>query len=401
VSELTHFGLVVLVVAVGATAAVLAYRLSERTRIPAAGLLLVAAAIVSDVVPELADALSTRDVERLAVVALIVILFDGGMRVGRRRFTAALAPIAALGIVGTLATAVIVAVAARALLDVSWSSAAVIGAALAPTDPAVMFSVFGRSEVSGRTATILEGEAGTNDPVGIALTVAALDVATSGSSAGGDAVAELFAGLGIGLAVGVVGGLFLAEATPRLSLPGASLYPLWTLSIAAVVYGAAAAAHGSGFLAVYVAGIVAGDAELPARRTILGFQTSLAGLAEIVVLVALGLTVDVTALGEEWLWLQGLVLAAVLLVIARPVAVAPLLLPARLTSGERAFVVWGGLKGAVPILLASFALLEGLDDADRIYGVVFVVVACSVFVQGSTIPLVASRLGVPMRQAGA
>ena len=395
--ELTEFGAVVLVVAAGATAAVLAYRVSERTGVPAAGLLLVAAAISSDVVPELGQRLSTRDVERLAVVALIVILFDGGMRVGRRRFAEAVAPIVALGIAGTAVTAVIVAVAAHTLLGVAWSSAAVIGAALAPTDPAVMFSVFGRREVAGRTATILEGEAGTNDPVGIALTVAAIDVATHGGSSVAHAAAELVLALAVGLAVGVVGGAFLAEATPRLSLPGRALYPLWTLSIAGVVYGVASVAHGSGFLAVYVAGLVAADADPPERPTILGFQTSFAGMAEIIVLVALGLTVDVTSLGHGWLWVDGLVLAAVVLLVARPAGAAPLLLPARLTAGERAFVVWSGLKGAVPIMLASFALLAGIDDAARIYGIVFIVVACSVLVQGSTIPFAAKRLGVPMR----
>ena len=396
-SELTEFGAVVLVVAAGATAAVLAYRVSERSSIPAAGLLLVAAAIASDVVPELGQRLSTRDVERLAVVALVVILFDGGMRVGRRRFVEAVGPIVALGTVGTAVTAVIVAVAAHALLGTSWSSAAVIGAALAPTDPAVMFSMFGRREVAGRTATILEGEAGTNDPVGIALTVAAVDVASRGGSSVAHVAAELVLSLAVGLFVGVLGGLFLARATPRLSLAARSLYPLWTLSIAALVYGAASVAHGSGFLAAYVAGIVAADADLPERRTIVDFQTSLAGLAEIVVFVALGVTVDVTSLAHEWLWLDGLLLAAVLLLVARPVGAAPLLLPARLTPGERAFVVWSGLKGAVPVLLASFALLAQIEDAERIYGIVFVVVACSVLVQGSTIPFAARRFGVPMR----
>jgi potassium/hydrogen antiporter len=396
VAELSEFGLVVTVVACAATVAVLAYRLSEWSRVPAAGLLLIAAAVASDLVPELGRELSTRDVERVAVVALVVILFDGGMRVGRRRFRESVVPVVSLGVIGTLATAVVVAVAAHALLDLEWSTAAVVGAALAPTDPAVMFSVFGRREVTGRTATILEGEAGTNDPVGIALTVAALDVATSGSASVGGAAVELLVELAIGLAIGVAGGLLLVYTTRRLRLPDRSLYPLWTLSVAAVVYGVSSVAHGSGFLAVYVAGILAGDAPLPARPTILGFQTSLAGLAEIVVFVALGLTIDVTSLGEDWLWLDGVALAAVLLLVARPLAVGPLLLPVRLTGGERAFVVWSGLKGAVPILLASFALLEDVQEASRVYGIVVVVVACSVLLQGSTIPFAAERLGVPM-----
>jgi len=187
----------------------------------------------------------------------------------------------------------------------------------------------------------------------------------------------------------------------RVRLPDPSLEPLRTLAFAGVLYGVTSVAHGSGFLAVYIAGILVGDAELPHRRAIEHVNTSLASLAEIVVFVALGLTIDLTALGENHRWLDGLVLAVVLAFIARPLAVGPLLLPARLTNGERLFVMWGGLKGAVPILLASFAVLAEVKDADRIYGIVFVVVAFSVLLQGATIPHVAARLGVPMRTGSA
>jgi potassium/hydrogen antiporter len=158
----------------------------------------------------------------------------------------------------------------------------------------------------------------------------------------------------------------------------------------------AAVAHGSGFLAVYIAGILSGDAEIPFKRGIERFNTSLASLAEIVVFAALGLTVDLTDLGTNHRWLDGLVLAVVLAFVARPLAVAPLLMPARLTNGERLFVAWSGLKGAVPILLASFAVLGEVADANRIYGIVFVVVAFSVVLQGASIPFAAARLGVPM-----
>jgi potassium/hydrogen antiporter len=156
-------------------------------------------------------------------------------------------------------------------------------------------------------------------------------------------------------------------------------------------------AHGSGFLAVYIAGILIGDADIPAKRGIERFHTSLASLAEIVVFVALGLTIDLTALGENHRWLDGLVLALLLALVARPLAVGPLLLPVRLTNGERLFIMWSGLKGAVPILLASFAVLAAVDDADRIYGIVFVVVAFSVILQGASIPHAARRLKIPMR----
>jgi cell volume regulation protein A len=395
--EVTHFGAIVLLVSGAFLVALLFNKLSERIRVPAAAFFLLAAALASDIWPGLGDALSIRDVERIAVVALIVILFDGGMRVGWRRSRESAVPIISLGLLGTFATAGLMTLAARYLLDFSWQTAALLGAALAPTDPAVMFSVFGRKEIAGRTGTILEGESGANDPVGIALMLAAISLAKTDSTSVAHAVGDFVLQLGLGVVFGVVGAYALLLVMRRIVLPNPSLYPLRTLAFAGVIYGAATVAHGSGFLAVYIAGILIGDAKIPAKRGIERFHTSLASLAEIVVFVALGLTIDLTALGENRRWLDGLILAAVLAFVARPLAVGPLLAPARLTRNERVFVMWSGLKGAVPILLAAFAVLGNVADADRIYGIVFVVVAFSVALQGATIPWAAARLGIPMR----
>jgi cell volume regulation protein A len=397
VHEVTHFGAIVLLVSGAFAVAVFSNKLSERLRVPTAAFFLLAAAIASDLWPDLGDALSIRDVERIAVVALVVILFDGGMRVGWRRSRQSAVPIVSLGLLGTFATAGLMTLAAHYLLDFRWETAGLLGAALAPTDPAVMFSVFGRKEIAGRTGTILEGESGANDPVGIALMLAAVSLAQADPTSVQNAIGEFFLQLGAGVVFGALGAYLLMQVVRRIVLPNPALYPLRTLAVAGVIYGLATVAHGSGFLAVYIAGILIGDADIPAKRGIERFHTSLASLAEIVVFVALGLTVDLTALGENNRWLDGLVLAVVLAFVARPVAVGPLLIPARLTAGERLFVMWGGLKGAVPILLASFAVLGGVRDAERIYGIVFVVVAFSVTLQGATIPYAAARLGVPMR----
>jgi cell volume regulation protein A len=202
--------------------------------------------------------------------------------------------------------------------------------------------------------------------------------------------------MSVGLAIGVVGGLALARLM-RLPLPREGLYPLRTLAASGVIYGIAAVAHGSGFLAVFVAGLILSDVRAPFKAQIERFHSSLASLAEIVVFVALGLTVDLGGLGERHLWLDGLVLALVLAFVARPLVVAALLAPADLTRGEKTFVMWGGLKGAVPILLAALAVIGGAAHARDIYEIVFVVVAFSVVVQGATIPFAARRLGVPMR----
>jgi potassium/hydrogen antiporter len=387
----------VLLVSAAFTVAVFANAVSERLRVPAAGLFLLAAAIASDIWTGLANALSIRDVERIAVVALIVILFDGGMRVGWTRFRESAAPIVSLGLLGTFATAGLMTLAAHYLLDFSWQTSALLAAALAPTDPAVMFSVFGRKEIAGRTGTILEGESGANDPVGIALMLAAVSLAQDDSTSVAHAVGEFFLELGVGTAVGVAGAYFAIMLVRKIVLPNPALYPLRTLALAGVIYGVATVAHGSGFLAVYIAGILIGDAEIPAKRGIERFHTSLASLSEIVVFIALGVTVDLTDLGNNHRWLDGLVLAVVLAFVARPLAVGPLLLPVRLSNRERLFVMWSGLKGAVPILLASFAVLGEVANADRIYGIVFVVVAFSVLLQGATIPHAAERLKIPMR----
>jgi potassium/hydrogen antiporter len=369
---------------------------TERLPLPAPALFLAAAVVASDVWPELGNALSIKEVERIGVVALIIILFDGGMHVGWRRFRASAFPIASLGVLGTFATAAVMAVFAHELFGFDWTTAGILGAALAPTDPAVMFSVLGNREVSGRTGTILEGESGANDPVGIALMIGMLEFATADDATGWTIVSEFSVEMAVGLAVGLAAA-FVLRPLMQISLPNEGLYPVRVLAAAAVIYGAASVAHGSGFLAVFVAGLLVGDIRAPYKTEIERFHTSLASLAEVAVFIALGLTIDVTELIDEGNWLDGLLLAILLALIARPVAVGLLLLPVRLRMGERLFVMWGGLKGAVPILLAAFAVLAGADDSDRIYQIVFVVVLFSVVVQGSTIGVAASRLGVPMR----
>jgi potassium/hydrogen antiporter len=391
VAELSDFGLVVLVVAGGVMLALLAARLSERYPVPAPALFLLAALALPVALPHI------RTVERIGVVAVVLILFDGGMNIGWRRFRRAVVPIATLGIVGTFTTAVLVAVCAHFLLDLSWTLSGVLGAALAPTDPAVMFSILGGKELGGNTGTILEGEAGVNDPVGIALLIGMVEFATTDGASAWSVVQEFVLEMTVGLAVGIVGAAGLVVFMRRVRLPGEGLYPLRSLAAAGVIYGVAAIAHGSGFLAVFIAGLALSEVDVPYKRQIQRFHTTLASLAEIVVFVALGLTVNVGQLIDEGIWRDGLLLAIALAFLARPLGLAPLLWPMRLKVREKLFLAWSGLKGAVPILLAAFVILAEVQDARRLYEIVFVVVLFSVVVQGSTVPFVAKKLGVPMR----
>ena len=396
-TDAAEFGRVVLIVAVGFAVAILSSRISGRLRVPAPALFLAAATVSSDLIPNLAPLLTIHDVERICLVALIVILFDGGMDIGVERFRESLWPIVSLGVVGTFLVAGLLALLVHALFGASWTTSLLIGAALAPTDPAVVFSVLGGSEVSGRSDDILKGESGVNDPVGIALVIGLLDIATnSGSSLG---IAEDFVlQMAVGLAVGVIGGLALRRAMRDLTLPDSALYPLLTLSAAGIVYGLASVLHGSGFLAVFVTGVLIADLRAPYKAEIEHFHKALASLGEIVVFVALGLTIDLGSLDLRSVWLDGLAVAVLLTFVARPLVVAALLARARLTRGEKVFIAWAGMRGAVPILLAAFTLLEGVDHANRIYGIVFVVVMFSVVVQGSLVPTVAGRVGLQMRQ---
>lgn len=393
--DLLDFADVVLAVSAGLSIAIVIRVIASRLRLPTAALLLVAAAVASDLVTRLSELLSFEDVQQIATLALIVILFEGGMSIGTRRFRKAAAPIVVLGVVGTFGTAALIAAGAHWLLGLDWTFAGLLGAALAPTDPAVTFSVLAGKEIEGRTGTILEGESGFNDPVGIALMLGMVELATSDQSSGG-IVTEFLREMGIGLAIGVAGGVVLKALISRFSLPDQSLYPLVTLLAAGVIYGAGSAAHGSGFLAVFVAGIVLGDVRYPHRQEVLHFHSAVADLGELAVFVALGLTVDLAFIRSEGLWWQGLVLACLLGFVIRPLVVYPLLQGSGLRRKERLFVVWCGLKGAVPILLASLAVTGGTDHAQEIYGIVFVVVLFSVLVHGTAVPMVARKLRIPM-----
>jgi potassium/hydrogen antiporter len=392
VSGITHFGADVLLVSLALAVALAAGRLSSRISVPAAALFLLGAAVASDVFPALTIAIGT--VERLATVALVVILFDGGSSIGWRRFRVAAVPIASLGILGTFAVAGAVTLFGHWVLGLGWLTAGLLGAAVAPTDPAVVFSVLGEHRVAGRTGTILEGESGANDPVGIALMLGLIQLATHADASFWIVVRVFCEQMAIGLAIGVAGGLAARELLRRVDQRSSSLAAIQMLAFAGIVYGVAAVCHGSGFLAVFVAGLVVGDARTRhADGDDDALREALSTLAEIVVFVALGLTIDLSDVGGR-AWLDGLLVAAFLAVAARPLVAGTLLRPVRLTRGERLFVLWAGLKGAVPILLAAFALGAHIADGQRLYDTVFVVVLASVIVQGGTVPYAVRRLGI-------
>jgi potassium/hydrogen antiporter len=392
------FGMLVALVGAALLLAIFSSRISDAIGVPAPAIFLIAAAVASDLFPVLYG-LSVRQVQDIVTVALIFILFEGGIHIGWRNFRSALGPIAAVGILGTFLTAAAVALLAHLIFGFGWQASLLIGAALAPTDPAAVFSVLGKQEISGRSGTIIEGESGANDPVGIALVASLLvvvDTGATGLHAIGEGLRAFLLQMGIGAAVGLVLGYLLAFLVRRVPLPTDALYPLRTIAAAAAIYGIATVAHGSGFLAVFIAGIMLGNVSAPYKGETRRVLASVASLGEIVAFAVLGLTINLTDLMASHAWWIGLILAALLTLVVRPLLVGTLLLPVALRPREKIFVLWSGLKGAVPILLGTFVFVAAIPDARLIYNIIFVVVLFSVVVQGGLVPLVAGWSGVRM-----
>ncbi|MFI5782475.1 cation:proton antiporter [Nocardia sp. NPDC051570] len=399
VLDAAPFAVALLIVAVIGLAAVLSNRLGDWFPVPASALFLLGAAAASDIWSRLAE-VPVDLVEKVVTVALVVILFDGGMQIGWRKFRANAGAIAWIGVAGTLVTAVALAVAAHALCGLDWRISLLLGTALSPTDPAVVFSVLGRRQIGGRSGILLQGESGANDPVGIALLVVLLGTESLDWHSAGWVVGTFAMQIVVGAAAGLAGGLGLLWFMRRVPLPSSGLYSVRVLMAVMAIFAITTLAHGSGFLAVLVAGIVIGDQRAPFKAEVERFHSALANLAEIVAFVMLGLTIQLTGshgIVEGGAWLIGLVLAILLALVIRPLLVGLLLWRVRLTRGERAFVLWTGLKGAVPILLGTAIVQAGVPDARRAYEVIFVVVAFSVIVQGGAVPALARRLGIPLQ----
>jgi len=395
-TDTVPFAWLVLVVAGLGLFAVLSNHLTAWVKVPSPALFLVAAAVAARVFPTLHPP-SEQTVGQVVAIALVFILFDGGMHIGGSRFRSAAAPIIVLGVVGTFLTVAAVTVLMHLAFGLAWYVSLLVATAVAPTDPAVVFSVLGQNEIAGRSGTILEGESGANDPVGIALMAGLLAAGSLSTGALAHVGGEFLLQMGVGGAVGVVGGQALGWFMRRVPLPSEGLYPLRTAASALVLFALATLAHGSGFLAVFVAGIMVGDLRAPFKREVEQFQSALASLGEIVAFVVLGLTVDLAELGRINVWVPGLIVGAVVAFAIRPILVGLCLIRARLPRNERNFILFAGLKGAVPILLGSYLLSAHVHDVKRLYGIVVVVVVFSVVVQGSLVPGVAKRLGLAMR----
>jgi cell volume regulation protein A len=339
----------------------------------------------------------------IGTVALVLILFDGGLRTPLVVARSAVGPAAALATFGVAITAGMVGTGAH-LLGFTWTQGLLLGAIVASTDAAAVFSVLrsGGVGLSERIGAVVELESGLNDPTGFLLTTALVATAAADTPVGVVPVlAHMAEQLVIGLAFGVAFGMGARALLSSVRLRVGALYPVLTISLAFVTYGCASLASGSGFLAVYAAGVVVGNTRLPRRSTLLRVHDFTAWAGQIVMFVALGLLVTPSRLVA--IAPTALVLATCLAFVARPLAVAVCLEPFGFRLREIVLIGWVGLRGAVPIVLAIIPVLRGIPGADMIFDTVFFVVLVSALVQGGTTPWLTHRLklatDVPPRPA--
>ncbi|WFB07760.1 potassium/proton antiporter [Streptomyces sp. LX-29] len=370
--------------------AVIAVRVSSRSGLPTLLIYLAIGVVVGEdgIGITFDDAQLTQV---LGYAALVVILAEGGLGTKWREIKPALPSAVALATVGVAVSVGVTATAAHYVVGLDWKQALIIGAVVSSTDAAAVFSVLRRVPLPTRLTGVLEAESGFNDAPVVILVVAfsAHGPVDHWYQLIGEITLELAIGAALGLAVGWLG----AYGLRHIALPASGLYPIAVMAIAVVAYAAGALAHGSGFLAVYLASLVLGNAKLPHWPATRGFAEGLGWIAQIGMFVLLGLLVTPHELGDD-VW-PAVIVGLALTVVARPVSVLVSLAPFRTPWREQALLSWAGLRGAVPIILATIPMVAEVADSKRIFNMVFVLVIVYTLVQGPTLPWVATwlRLG--------
>ena len=328
-------------------------------------------------------------------VALALILFDGGLRTRFQSIRTVLAPSMVLATVGVLVTALVAAPAAKYALDLNWTEALLVGAVVASTDAAAVFLLVHTQglRLRPRVGATLEVESGTNDPFAIFLTLMLVEFISRGESSPGHVVLELAREGLLGAVFGVIGGHLVVIALNRMALPQ-GLHAPFVATAALVIFGVAQVSHASGFLAVYLAGIVVGNRPTRAHNSVVTFLDAATWLAQIVMFVLLGLLASPQRLLDSVG--PSVVVALVLMLLARPLAVLLCLMPFRFNWREKVFIAWTGLRGAVAIFLASIPMLVGLSKAYLYFDVALVVVVISLLLQGWTLGPAARWLHVAL-----
>ena len=330
----------------------------------------------------------------IGVLALAIILLDAGLHTRINSFRDGLLPALSLASIGILITSALVGLFATWLLHLSWLEGLLLGAILSPTDAAAVFSLLhsGLVKLKPRVAATLEIESGSNDPIAVLLTISIIQLLQTRHTTLTSIVFKSFLlEIGFGTILGVIAGYLIIWFTNRIKL-AESLYPLLVLSSGMLIFAAATLLGGSGYLAIYLAGIIIGNSQIYQHENILRLHDSLAWLSQIGMFLMLGLLVTPSALLPSMF--HAVFIALVLILIARPAAVWISLLPFRFNRHEKAFIAWTGLRGAVPIILAINPLLVGLTHADLYFNITFFIVVISIILQGWPLPTLAHWLKV-------
>lgn len=338
------------------------------------------------------DFTDTELARTLGTIALVLIIFEGGLTAGWSEIRPVLGTAASLATIGTALTAAIAGLAAKLIFDLSTLEGMLVGAAVAATDSAAIFAVLRRSTLEKGLARALEGESGMNDPVALLLVIGFIEWIQQPGYGLADMAGLLALKLALGAAIGLAFGRLAVAALNAVRLPTDGIYPVATVAIAGLAYGVAEIAHGSGLLATYLTALALGSASIPAKRSVVAFHEGLGWVAQISLFILLGLLVFPGSLGD--VALKGLALSAALILVARPVATFVATALAKLNTAERLMLGWAGLRGATPIWLATFPVVAGIKESNELFAIVFFVVVSSTLVQGASFEPIAKRLGL-------
>ena len=386
--------LALLVGAVVVLVSIVATRTATRLGLPSLLLfLLVGVLLGQDVIGlQFSNAQLAQD---LGTAALAVILVEGGLTTTWSDIRTVVVPAGVLATAGVGVSTVVTALGTHYLLDFGWQQALLLGAIVSSTDAAAVFSILRVLPLPRAVAGLLEAESGFNDAPSVILVL--LFSATPFHPDAADFIGTLVYELAVGAAIGVVVGWLGVVGLPRIALPASGLYPLAIFGLGFGAFAAAGSAHASGFLAAYLSSLVLANAGLPHRAATRSFAEGLGWMAQIGLFVMLGLLVTPHRLPHQIL--PAIVVGLVLLIAARPLSVAAALLPFRVPLREQAFLSWAGLRGAVPIVLATFPIVHGVPHSDRLLNIVFVLVVIFTLLQGPSLATIARRLGLVPRES--
>jgi cell volume regulation protein A len=385
-----HDAVLILIAGVLLAAGIVGALLADRVRVPALLLFLGLGMLAgSEGVGEIHFA--NYDLARtLGTIALVLILFEGGLTSGWSEIRPVLGTAASLATLGTLATALLAGAAAKWIFGLTWLEGMIVGSAIAATDSAAIFAVLRNSTLEKRLARSLEGESGMNDPVALLLVIGFIEWIQQPGYGAADMIGLIALKIAVGIVVGVILGRAAVWVITRIELPSDGIYPVATIAAAALAYGVSEVAHGSGLLAVYLTALALGSAPIPAKRSVVSFHEGLGWVSQIGLFILLGVLVFPGDLGG--VAVKGLALSAALIFVARPLATFAATAFSPLVLREKLMLGWAGLRGATPIWLATFPVVAGVRSGEEEFAIVFFVVVTSTLVQGASFEPLARRL---------